>query len=226
MAQYVTQLPQDLEQIRVLTADRTRMNSQLLAEALARDGQLQVTGIEPKATSILAAVTEGRPDVVVLMFTTSNDRDDNSSNMRPDGYYKPYLVQAADGTWRFAGLPVPKSRQAYFTDDPLVKNLWLARLAVTGYIYVSHPKITVPDPTEQLVGMLRDFVESRGSKLLVGLEYRDEKLQSYLQAQKIRYALLEGAEAYLADGRHWTPKGHALVADRLKTLLLAAGVGK
>ncbi len=66
MAQYVTQLPQDLEQIRVLTADRTRMNSQLLAEALARDGQLQVTGIEPKATSILAAVTEGRPDVVVL----------------------------------------------------------------------------------------------------------------------------------------------------------------
>jgi hypothetical protein len=167
-----------------------------------------------------------RPDVVVLMFTTSNDRDDNSTNMRSDGYYKPYLAQAADGAWRFVGLPVPKSRQTYFSDDPLVKNLWLARLAVTGYVYVSHPRITVPDPTEQLVGMIRDLVESRGSKLLVGLEYQDEKLQSFLQAQKIRYALFDGAQAYPADGNHWTPKGHALVADRLKALLLATGVVK
>lgn len=66
MAQHVTQLQQDPEKIRVLAADSTRMNSQLLAEALARDSQLRVTGIEPKSTSILAAVREGRPHVVVV----------------------------------------------------------------------------------------------------------------------------------------------------------------
>jgi DNA-binding NarL/FixJ family response regulator len=66
MAQHVTPLPHKAEKIRVLAADSTRMNSQLLAEGLARDSQLQVTGIEPKPTSVLAAVTEGRPDVVVI----------------------------------------------------------------------------------------------------------------------------------------------------------------
>jgi GDSL-like Lipase/Acylhydrolase family len=167
-----------------------------------------------------------RPDVVVLNFTTSNDRDDNTSNMISDGYYKPYLARAADGTWRFFGQPVPKSRQTYFTDDPLVKNLWLARLAVTSYIYVRHPQIAVPDPTEQLVGMMRDLVESKGAKFLVGLQYADAKLELFLQAQEIRYTSFDGAEPYPANGNHWTPKGHALVADRLKALLSATGIVK
>jgi hypothetical protein len=167
-----------------------------------------------------------RPDVVVLNFTTSNDRNDNTSNMTSDGYYKPYLAQAADGTWRFFGQPVPKSRQTYFTDDLLVKNLWLARLAVTSYIYLRHPRIAVPDPTERLVGMMRDLVESRGAKFLVGLQYGDAKLESFLRAQEIRYASFDGAESYLVQGNHWTPKGHALVADRLKVLLSATGVVK
>lgn len=64
MAQHVTPLP-DSEKIRVLAADSTRMNSQLLAEALARDSQLHVTGIEPKTSAILAAVAEQRPHVLV-----------------------------------------------------------------------------------------------------------------------------------------------------------------
>jgi hypothetical protein len=167
-----------------------------------------------------------RPNVVVLNFTTSNDRDDNTSNMISDGYYKPYLAQAADSAWRFLGQPVPKSRQTYFTDDPLVRNLWLARLAVTSYIYLRYPRITVPDPTEQLVGMMRDLVESKGAEFLVGLQYRDAKLESFLKAQEIRYTSFDGAESYLVQGNHWTPKGHALVADRLKVLLSAAGVIK
>jgi hypothetical protein len=167
-----------------------------------------------------------RPDVVVLNFTTSNDRNDNASNMISDGYYKPYLAQAADGTWRFLGQPAPKSRQTYFTDNPPVRNLWLARLAVTGYIYLRHPRIAVPDPTEQLVGMMRDLVESKGAKFLVGLQNGDARLQSFLEGQGIRYTSFEGAESYLEKGNHWTPAGHALVADRLKALLSAAGVVK
>jgi hypothetical protein len=167
-----------------------------------------------------------RPNIVVLNFTTSNDRDDNTHNMISDGYYKPYLAQDADGSWRFLGQPVPKSRQSYFIENPLVKNLWSARLAVTSYVYLRHPKIEVPDPTERLVGMMRDLVESRGAKFLVGLQFGDAKLETFLRAQDIRYASFEGAESYMVQGNHWTPKGHALVADRVKALLFEAGVVK
>jgi hypothetical protein len=167
-----------------------------------------------------------RPNVVALNFTAANDRDDNTHNMISDGYYKPYLAQAADGTWGFRGQPVPKSRQSYFIENPLVKNLWLARLAVTSYIYLRHPKIEVPDPTERLVGMMRDLVESRGAKFLVGLQFADARLEAYLRAQDIRYTSFDGAESYIVQGNHWTPKGHALVADRLKALLSEAGVVK
>jgi hypothetical protein len=167
-----------------------------------------------------------QPNVVVLSFTTSNDRDDNTHNMISEGYYKPYLAQAAGGTWRFLGQPVPKSRQSYFIESPLVKSLWLARLAVTSTIYLRHPKIEVPDPTERLVGMIRDLVESRGAKFLVGLQFGDAKLEAFLRAQGIPYTSFDGAESYIVQGNHWTPKGHALVADRLKALLSEAGVIK
>lgn len=66
MSQHVIPQPEALEKIRVLTADSTRMGSQLLAQALAQDSQFQVTGIEPKSASILAAVTEARPHVVLM----------------------------------------------------------------------------------------------------------------------------------------------------------------
>jgi lysophospholipase L1-like esterase len=164
------------------------------------------------------------PRVVVLMFCTDNDRDDNSTNVLSTGYYKPYLAQAADGEWRFAGRPVPKSRQVYFVDNALVKNLWLARAAVTGYVVARHPRITVADPTERLVGMMRDLVESRGAKLLVGLERTEPRLAAYLSAQHIPYTAFDGAEVYPTDGAHWTPAGHRLVGDRLRTLLAMSNV--
>jgi DNA-binding NarL/FixJ family response regulator len=42
------------------------MSSQLLAQALAQDDQFHVTGIEPKPASILAAVADERPHVVLM----------------------------------------------------------------------------------------------------------------------------------------------------------------
>jgi two-component system nitrate/nitrite response regulator NarL len=66
MAHHVTLLPENSGKIRVLAAESTRMNSQLLAEALAQDSQLQVSGIEPRQASILAAVAQQRPHVVLV----------------------------------------------------------------------------------------------------------------------------------------------------------------
>jgi lysophospholipase L1-like esterase len=165
------------------------------------------------------------PDVVVLMFCTGNDRLDNSSNMRNGGYYKPYLVRASDGTWRFAGQPVPWSRHVYFRENPLVRHLWLARAAVTGYVQFAHPEVEVPDPTEHLVDMMREMVESRGAKFLVGLQYHEARLEELLRARNIPWTAFDGAPAYRGDGFHWTPEGHALVAQRLKPLLASVGIG-
>src|ERR1700684_860756 len=66
MAQHVTPVPGPSEKIRVLAADSTRMSSQLLADALAQDRQFEVTGIEPKGSSILQAVAQKKPHVVLV----------------------------------------------------------------------------------------------------------------------------------------------------------------
>ena len=66
MAQHVIPAPGNSEKIRVLAADSTRMSSQLLAEALAQDRQFEVTGIEPKGSSILEVVAQRKPHVVLV----------------------------------------------------------------------------------------------------------------------------------------------------------------
>jgi hypothetical protein len=165
-----------------------------------------------------------KPDVVVLIFCTNNDHDDNSSNMRYGRYLKPYLERNPDGTKRFAGIPVPWSYHVYFNENRLVHNLWLARAAVTIYSYFFQAKLTVADPTENLIGMTRSFVESRGAKFLIGLQDHDPKLEAFLQAQGISFVTFDGAEVYPVDGNHWTPNGHALVADRLMSLFRAVNI--
>ncbi len=66
MAHAAVPLPEKLDRIRVLAAESTWMSSQLLAEALAQDAQLEVMGVEPKQASILAAVAKRRPHVILL----------------------------------------------------------------------------------------------------------------------------------------------------------------
>ena len=167
-----------------------------------------------------------RPDVVVLIYCSDNDRGDNSSNMRYDGYYKPYLEQTADGRWQFRGQPVPKSRRVYFVDNAVVRNVWLARAAVAAWVQASVPRIYVPDPTERLVGMMRDFVQARGAKFLVGEQKRehDPKLGPFLDAQGIPNTAFDSADSFDDFGFHWTPKGHLTVADALMALFARYGI--
>src|SRR6195952_364520 len=77
-----------------------------------------------------------KPSVVVLIFCTDNDRQDNSSNIRYEGYQKPYFVVAADGSLQPRGRPVPKSRLQAIKEVWLVRNLWLARLVSAVYLKV------------------------------------------------------------------------------------------
>jgi len=166
-----------------------------------------------------------RPALVVLIFCTDNDRKDNSLNDRYDGYQKPYFLAAADGTLVLHGQPVPYSRQVYIRENWLVRHLWLARLAVSVYVEMRYPKVWRPDPTERLVGKVRDFVTAHGARLIVGLQSSDSELLQYLCAEKIPFVNFDGAEAYSAHyGAHWTPEGHKLVAERLFKLVSESNI--
>ncbi len=67
-------LPEVSEVIRVLAADSTRMNSQLLAAALERDKRFQVLDPMSDAREILATVDRERPEVVVISAELEDDR--------------------------------------------------------------------------------------------------------------------------------------------------------
>jgi hypothetical protein len=169
-----------------------------------------------------------RPAVVVLIFCTQNDRLDNSTNIRYEGYQKPYFATAPDGSLVLQGQPVPKSRLQYIKEDWLVRNLWLARLVAVAYVKLRHPLLYVPDPTERLVSKVRDFVETNGAKFLVGLQYRDPELMRHLEANRIPFVTFDGAAFYpgASFGSHWTPDGHRLVAERVLGLLSENGVAQ
>jgi hypothetical protein len=162
-----------------------------------------------------------KPAVVVLIFCTQNDRDDNRSNIRYEGYQKPYFTTASDGSLLLHGQPVPKSRLQYIKEDWWVRHSWLARLVNAVYLKLHYPKLDVPDPTERLVDKMREFVEANGAKFLVGLQSTDAALVGHLQASRIPFVTFDGAAFYpdFYVGGHWTPDGHKLVADRLFSLL-------
>jgi hypothetical protein len=170
--------------------------------------------------------TRVKPAVVVLMFCTQNDRSDNTTNIRYEGYQKPYFATGPDGLLALEGEPVPKSRLQYIKEDPLVRHLWLARLLTTVYVKLRHPLRYVPDPTERLVGKIRDFVEANGAKFLVGLQYRDPALIRDLEANRIPFVSFDDAAFYpgAGAGGHWTPEGHRVVAERVLALLSENGI--
>jgi hypothetical protein len=170
-----------------------------------------------------------KPAVVVLVFCAGNDRQDNTRSLYYQMYHKPYFTTESDGTLQLRGQPVPKSQLLYYRDDWLVHNLWLARLVVDAYIRIKHPNVSVPDPTEKLVGKIRDFVESNGGKFMVAIQSRDEPLVRYLTANRIPFVSLDGADFIKPSkeniwGAHWTPEGQKDVASRIYNMLAANGI--
>jgi len=165
--------------------------------------------------------------VVVLTFCSANDRLDNGTNGRYDGYQQPYFASAADGTLVLRGQPVPISRQLYIKHNWLVRHLWLARMVAFAYVEIRHPQVYVPDPTERILSKMREFVEAHGARLIVGLQVSDDRLIQHLQAGRIAFVTFDGAETYSnLYGAHWTPDGHKLVAERLLGLLTEDNVAK
>jgi DNA-binding NarL/FixJ family response regulator len=70
---YAIALPEITEVIRVLAADSTRMNSQLLTSALERDKRFEVLGAVSETKAIIAAVVEEKPAVVLVSAHLDDD---------------------------------------------------------------------------------------------------------------------------------------------------------
>jgi lysophospholipase L1-like esterase len=79
-----------------------------------RDANIVNVGVPGYGTAqeylLLKPISDAiKPDVVILIFCTANDREDNTTNVNSASYYRPYLEEGNDGRWRFAGQPVPWS---------------------------------------------------------------------------------------------------------------------
>jgi hypothetical protein len=98
----------------------------------------------------------------------------------------------------------------------------LARLAISIYVELRYRRVTVADPTERLVGAIKDFVEAKGGRVLFGLQWQEPRLEAYLRSRHIPYTLFDGAEDDASH--HWTPKGNAEVARRLLKFFSENGI--
>jgi len=67
-------LPENSQIIRILAADRTAMNSQLLADALARDNKFFVVDSATSSSNVLSAIAKERPHVAVLSAQLDGDQ--------------------------------------------------------------------------------------------------------------------------------------------------------
>ena len=122
-----------------------------------------------------------------------------------------------------------KWRHLYFKGNWLAENSWLARFAISAYVELHNPRARVPDPTERLLDMMQHFVRDHGATFLIGLTVHDSRLEGFLQRRNIPFSVFEGAgviadAGIIKDTVHWSPKGHASVADRTLKLLSDTGV--
>jgi hypothetical protein len=164
------------------------------------------------------------PKYVVLTFCVDNDRDDNSSSFRYHKYHKPYFVRTSEGEWQIRGYPLPRLKPDYMASSAWAERFVLMRFVAYASWALRNREIIVPDPTEGVIDMMRQTLETRGARLIVGLQRHEPRLEAYLQAQKIPYTTFDEAPAYPIAGWHWTPEGNALVAKKYLALFAEIGV--
>lgn len=153
-----------------------------------------------------------KPRIVLLVFCSYNDFNDNAFNIMEQGnYYKPYFEANREGL-NLKGVPVPTSLSYFSRQHQFLAKSYLVRLAVKA---VAPRRIRIENPTIALMMELKGFVAEKGSKLVVGLDQPHDLLETFLQMEKIPYIQLEGAERFPGNGWHWTPAGHTTVSNAI-----------
>jgi hypothetical protein len=164
------------------------------------------------------------PNIVFVL--TGNDERDNTHNCMYGGYYKPYFV-IHDTVMELRGVPVPKSENFFFANHRTLARSYVFRLLAKRYFQATAPPVVkVDDPSHAILLNLKQLVEGRGSRLLVGLVKRSPDLEAFLADSKIPFVQLDNPHRYPADppgSGHWTPEGHTLVSQRIYDFLISGG---
>jgi hypothetical protein len=161
-----------------------------------------------------------KPRVVFLLYCVETDHDDNSSNIRYGGFYKPYCTIEGKHL-KLNGIPVPRSERVFFAEHKGLGRSLLVQLLVRGYFKLaSPPKLQNPDPTGALIHDLQNYVHLRGAELVVGLTLSNPRLEEFLRYFKIPYVDLTTSLRYPGFGGHWTPEGHSFVCGKVDEFLV------
>jgi len=157
-----------------------------------------------------------KPRVVFLVFCVETDHDDNSSNFRYEGYYKPFCT-ASDTQLQLRGVPVPRSEKVFFAEHGLLSQSYLVRLVARGYYKLTAAAVVQnPDPTVSIIRAIQDYVKSKGAVFCMGLTRRDPIVEAVLKERQIPFVDLSTPLRFPQFGNHWTPEGHTFVCDRIE----------
>jgi len=161
-----------------------------------------------------------RPRVVFVVYSTETDEEDNSTNFRYEGYYKPYCTILTNRL-QIQGLPVPRSERVFVAEHRLLARSCLVRLLARAWFKLSAPPVlSNPSPTGPIFLNLQHFAHDEGATLVVGLTLRQPRLEQFLQHHNIPFVDLDTALRYPTNGFHWTPEGHTFVCSRIEEFLL------
>jgi hypothetical protein len=161
-----------------------------------------------------------KPNLVFLLFCTENDIQDNTTNLRYGGYFKPYFVASGDNL-KLSGIPIPKSENYFFQHHKSLSRLYWNRLLVKAYFgFTTPPQIRIENPTQAILQNMNAFVREHGGSFLVGLTAAHPELEGFLRASGIPYVDLSHSDRNPENDDHWTPEGHLLASERIHQFLI------
>lgn len=161
-----------------------------------------------------------KPRIVFLIFCTETDDDDNCTNARYGGYYKPYCT-VVNNRLTLHGIPVPRCERAWLAAHEGASESYLVRLFVRGWFKLTAPsELHNPNPTGPILRDMQKFVALKGATLLVGLTAPNPRLEEFLSFFKIPFVELDTNLRYPDFGSHWTPEGHTFVCNKIEQFLL------
>lgn len=160
-----------------------------------------------------------KPRIVFLVFCSETDDDDNSSNVRYGGYYKPYCTVVSNRL-TLQGIPVPQCERGWLAEHPFASDYYVARLLARCWFKLTNPpEILHQPPTGPIIRDMQKFVALKSATLLVGLTRTNPPLEQFLTYFKIPFVRLDTNLRYPEFGTHWTPEGHTFVCDRIEQFL-------
>jgi hypothetical protein len=160
-----------------------------------------------------------KPRVIFLVYSAETDEEDNCTNFRYEGYYKPYCTVVTNRL-QLQGLPVPRSERVFVAEHRRLARSYFVRLLARAWFKLTAPPVlSKPSPTGAILLNMLHFAHSQGATLAVGLTLPRPRLEEFLQYHNIPFVELATMSRYPTNGFHWTPEGHTFVCDRIEEFL-------